>query len=241
MKLKLLFLFILLSLSLNAQLEFSLVEDTQEATLDLSDMWVKTQLNGHLVNNTSDSVEIKFEIIDVNAPSDWQFQLSVTLDGGFGFSWNVPTNIDSTLGLILPIPIIAGDSSAMNLSIQPRGVAGCGTYEIRISLASEPSNIVATGIYNYKINSPDCTTSSRELERDQIQISPNPTKDSFTIKENQSIHEVQIFNLVGKEMLRTSYQSGKVFKIIPFPNGCYLVRTLDKNGITINTSRLIKN
>ena len=230
MKQIILFILTLSLFSLNAQIEFSPEEDTKNATLDLTDNWTNTKLNLFLVNNTSNLVSLKWEVIDIDAPEEWDVQFSVSGDGGGSFAWGLTSNIDDGIGLDIPLPIVPNDSSLMELSIRPYGVAGCGTFEVHVSLTSDTSEIMAIGIYNYMINTtPDCITSINNLEKKQIVIFPNPTSDYFSITENSSVKSLDIYNIVGKQMVIEPFQNGNAINVSNFPNGLYLVRMLDED------------
>lgn len=230
-------------LNLNAQLEFSPVENTQEFNLDLSDAFVSGRIESFLLNQTASSVSLKWEVFEIDAPDEWEMQLTVADDGGGGFSWGVTSNFASTvLPNPIPLPIAIADSSKMNLAVRPKGVAGCGTYEIHISLVDDPEQIVAIGTYNFFINvNTDCITSTRDdFDDNPMVIYPNPTDNYFTISNNPKVRTVEVFNMVGTPMIRTPFQMEEEIDISSFPKGVYLIMMLDKNGKTLSTARLAK-
>jgi len=225
----------------NAQIIFSPEENTKEATLDLSDNYITTKLTPHLVNNTSDTVALRWEIFKIDAPAEWEFQLSINPDLVGSYNWGFYSNIETSIYLDVPHIINSNDSSSMKLSIRPRGVAGCGMFEIRVAHVADTSNIISIGFFEYKINtSPDCTTSTFDLEKEKIQVFPNPTMDYFTITENTVVEEIRIFNIMGKRMKAILFQNGKEINVASFPNGFYLIKMLDKNREVVKTTRLIK-
>ncbi|MFK7776271.1 MAG: hypothetical protein AB8F94_29385 [Saprospiraceae bacterium] len=206
MKQIILFFLTLAFYNLNAQIEFSPEENTKNDIVDLSDVFNNSFIESFLLNNTSTSVSLKWEIVKIVAPEEWEVQLSVSGDGGGAFSWGGTSNIDVNIGLDIPLPIASIDSSEMRLGLRPKGVAGCGTYEVRVSLTSDTSQVIAIGTYNFMINTPpDCITSDDNFGKAQILIFPNPTSDYFTITENQDIKSIQIFNIVGQQMALTSF------------------------------------
>ena len=226
--------------NLNAQVVFSPEENTKEVNLDLNDVWIHTQVQSYLLNNTSDTLSLRWEIFVIDAPQEWEFQFNVSDDGGGSFYWGLNSNIDDLSGVNIPLPIMPNDSSKMNLGVRPRGIAGCGTYEVRVTSVSDTSNILAVGTYHAKINTtPDCTTSISEIEKNQVKIFPNPATDYFTLTATDFVKEIQIFNSVGKRMKTVAFQNGQAINVSSFPNGLYLVRMLDKNGEVLKTTRLI--
>lgn len=243
MKTIILIILTLFFFGLNAQVEFSPEENTQEFNLDLSDAFDKGTIKSFLLNQNALSVSLKWELFKIDAPDEWETQLTVADDGGGGFTWGITSNFDSaTLPNPIPLPIVAADSSKMNLAVRPKGIAGCGTYEIHISLVDDPDQIIAIGTYNFLINvNADCITSIQDnFNSDPIVVYPNPTKDYFTISNHSMVKTVEIFNMVGIPMMRTPFQSGEEIDISIFPKGVYLINFLDKNGKTLSINRLVK-
>ena len=241
MKQILLLVFLLLSFNLTSQVYFSPEENLVIDTLNLSDEFATIQAESFLLNDTPDTVSLKWEIVKINGPEEWEVSLFVSGAGGGTFIFGATSNIDDDFGLNIPLPIPPEDVSYMFLTLRPNTIAGCGTYKIRVTPVSDTTNLLATGYYDYRINTtPDCTTSTFDPGKKNIEIFPNPATGYFTLTENDFVKEIQIFNIVGKRMKTVAFQNGQAIHVSSFPNGLYLVRMLDKNGEVLKTTRLTK-
>ncbi len=242
MKQILLSLFILISFGLNAQIQYSPAETTLDTIVELSDEFISAKILASLENNTNDPVSLRFEISSNDAPSQWEVQLCVNDDTGGCFSWGIASNINAGIGIDIPLNIVDNGSSIMDLALRPRGVLGCGSYDVTITTVDDPSTVLATGTYNFKINTdPNCeTVSTNDFDKAAIKIFPNPTNDYFTITDNNYVRDIEIFNIVGKRMKINSFQNGQAVNVTSYPNGLYLVRMLGKNGEILKTTRLTK-
>ncbi|MFK7776269.1 MAG: T9SS type A sorting domain-containing protein [Saprospiraceae bacterium] len=238
--------FLLSNLGLvKAQYEITPNDITLDTLVDLTDEYVSGKMHSDINNNTSSEVELRWEIVSIDAPVEWQPQLCVNNESGGCFSWDVLSNTAAALPNAIPLTIQANDHSIFDMGVRPRSVAGCGTYEIRVAPMDDQSNIVVIGTYTFKYNvDENCvpleSTSTNNFDKSLVKIFPNPTNDYFTITENAYVESIQIFNIVGKQMAATNFQSGDAINISSFPNGLYLVRMLDNDGDVLKTTRLTK-
>jgi len=242
MKQILLTLFIFINVGLNAQIEYSPADITLDTIIELSDEWISAKIYANLENNTTDPVSLRFNITSDDAPSQWEVQLCVNDDTGGCFSWGVASNVDASIGIDVPLNIVANGSSIMDLGLRPKGVLGCGSYNVTITTVDDLSTVLATGTYNFKINTdPNCeTVSISNFDKASIKIFPNPTIDYFTITDNNYVKDIEIFNIVGKRMKLNSFQNGQAINVASYPNGLYLVRMLGDDGEVLKTTRLTK-
>lgn len=243
---------LLLSFFLLANLGFVKAQDyditpnniTLDTLVDLSDLFTSGKMHSDIYNNTAQAAELRWEIVQTSGPSEWQPQLCVNNESGGCFSWDILSNTDSALPTPKPLMIAANDHSIFDIGVRPKGIAGCGTYEIRVAPFNDQTNVVVVGIYTFKYNvdaNCDALVSSTDIfDKSSVKIFPNPTTDYFTITDNPYVGSIQIFNIVGKQMAMTPYQNGDVVNVAGFPNGLYLVRMLDEEGGVLKTTRLTK-
>lgn len=74
----------------------------------------------------------------------------------------------------------------------------------------DPSTVV--------VSTTDCTMSINDYTFDSIILYPNPVKDSFTISNTENIMEYQVFDLLGKQNIKsTNYKTlqDEVLKLNP--------------------------
>ena len=78
------------------------------------------------------------------------------------------------------------------------------------------------------------------MNKKKINIYPNPSNGIFNI-ENDNITKIEIFDLVGKLILKQENEFGvSSFDLNQYPAGIYLIKILNKNNQS-NTIKLIKN
>lgn len=98
----------------------------------------------------------------------------------------------------------------------PFTTADCGT---------EPG----TQLLNDTFDSGGATLSNIEIEaQPEFAMYPNPTSEFININSNQVINKVEIFDLLGKQVLKTT--DTKQIKITQFPAGIFLVRAYFEEG-----------
>lgn len=71
-------------------------------------------------------------------------------------------------------------------------------------------------------------------------VYPNPTQDSWTIKSDQTIDSVLIYDIFGKQVMEITNDSNQAFiNATNLPNGIYLAKINTNNGAT--SVKLVKN
>ncbi|MEM6964203.1 MAG: T9SS type A sorting domain-containing protein [Bacteroidota bacterium] len=211
-----------------------------------NDAFVSGKIKTNIFNNTASESSLRWEIVSIDAPAEWRPQLCVNDESGGCFAWDVLFNvdIDDPSGINVPLVIAPNDNSIFELAVRPSSVAACGTYEIRVTTTDDLNTEVAKGTFTFRFNvDANCeaiTTSTENFNKASIKIFPNPTVDFFTITDNPFVREIQIFNIIGKQMSTVAFQNGNAINVSNFPNGLYLVRMLDKDGDVLKTTRLTK-
>lgn len=84
-------------------------------------------------------------------------------------------------------------------------------------------------------------SSSSDYTNPKISIFPNPASDFITIDDEENVvHRVTFFNVLGKEMASYDASSRKKFEMMDFQNGIYLVQLKDNQGQILRTIRVRK-
>ncbi|MFK7776270.1 MAG: T9SS type A sorting domain-containing protein [Saprospiraceae bacterium] len=241
------FLFLInLNLSKAQDFDFTPNNQTLDTVVDMTGQWFEFEagkIHSDIHNNTNTVSDLWWNIVQIDGPVEWKAQLCVNDESGSCFSWGVASNTDPSLPTIYPLIIPAGGESIFDIGVRPSGISGCGTYEVRITPMGDTTNVIATGIYNFRFNvDADCNSlvATENFDKSTAKIFPNPTSDYFTITDNPYVKSLEIFNIVGKQMSVASFQNGNTINVSNFPNGIYLVRMLDDDGDVLKTTRLIK-
>jgi hypothetical protein len=109
-----------------------------------------------------------------------------------------------------------------------------GDMDIDIVLTYQTTGV---GMYVTKIYKNDIATlSTAENTIKNVSIYPNPTSSTVTIKTNEIIENVIVYNLLGKEILRGKMETIDVSSL---SQGMYMLQIETQNGV-IGTKRIIK-
>jgi Secretion system C-terminal sorting domain len=132
--------------------------------------------------------------------------------------------------------LTAGEESRLDVHARPNGIAGTANIDL---IVSETNNSTNTGVAKYLFNT---STATKEVDKSNLRIAPNPVQDFFTIMdETEIVEEISIYNMIGRQMKNfKSVGSGQKINISDFPDGIYLIRLLSKNGNTLKTLRINK-
>ena len=109
-----------------------------------------------------------------------------------------------------------------------------------ISLSAQRTNCIDC-TYEYERN-PKASAESKEVNKTDLTIYPNPTIDFIGIKNTDSnkVARIAIYNLVGKKMKSFPVIEGKKYYIADLPEGLYLVQMIGTDTKVIRTQRMTK-
>jgi len=127
-----------------------------------------------------------------------------------------------------------GEEARLDIRIYPKGGEGKAAIDIKVTEVGNENNS-ATAHYNF--NHAPLTT---ESDKAALKVFPNPAKDYFTISDNDMVHSIVIYNILGKPLKTLRVANGLHYDITDLPEGLYLIRMLKANGSTLKTVRLNK-
>jgi hypothetical protein len=177
----------------------------------------------HLTNTGTTSMDIKWEVIENDAPTGW--------DLGFCDKENCYTLDGSSHTFTLP----AGDSSIMDLLVYPKNITGSATIRIAVYPAggSVADGVIITHIINIKPLGSIATSAVN------FTMYPNPVKDNLNINfTRKGNHHVEVYNILGNKILVKDVSNTDYLRI-PFTNyqrGRYIVMYRSENGKVITKS-----
>jgi Secretion system C-terminal sorting domain len=194
-----------------------------------------------VTNNTSDSISLKWEReVPSNCFASWQ---TLVCDNNQCYAPTTSTNFNPTVGINKPFILGPGETySNFLLHVQPAFDAGCCEVKIHFSTTQNPDEILATAVYDVRVNDPNCSLSSTDelATFDKIKVFPNPTTGQFTLNDNPFVKEIAVFNLFGQKVCHYQHMNGQSHNIENAPDGLYLVQMLNEDGETLKTVRLTK-
>ncbi len=73
----------------------------------------------------------------------------------------------------------------------------------------------------------------------EIQLYPNPTKNTIQLSLNEAIETIALYTAEG-QFIRASLRQGNTISLEQLPAGLYILKIIDKKGNTISTKKVVK-
>ena len=119
-------------------------------------------------------------------------------------------------------------------------IAGGGSASISDIVQFIISSNLGTVYYDNLYLHKNTVLSTDEFSLNNITVSPNPARDSWNVQTNQTITNVQVFDILGKEVINFTPNSLEfAINANNLNNGLYLAKLSSENGS--QTVKLIKN
>ena len=201
---------------------------------DLSDAWVEAIAHGELTNTSANELSVRWELNVVSAPEEWQF---LVCDKNNCYGVGTLTNWDPSNNIEEPVILPAGESGLLDLHIRPKQVAGTCEVQIKLSLTSDPTNVITTAVYNVTVSG---TSSTDEVTIQDLRIFPNPSSDYFALTSAKGVHKIMLYNVVGRVVRTFEVVEGKKYYIADLPDGMYLAGMIGNEGNVLRTMRISK-
>ncbi|MEC8033185.1 MAG: PHB depolymerase family esterase [Bacteroidota bacterium] len=163
--------------------------------------------------------------------------------------WAVNNNTDA-LPIITPIPDInTADGSSVEryswingdgcVSVEELKITGGGHdwpsplspfTNQDINATSEVWNFVSKYNMNGLIECDTISTSISSLTLPKVSLQPNPSNGTFTVHSTQSILQIEVYNLLGKQVASEVGQGRNLALSMVQPTGLYFVKVLHNEG-----------
>lgn len=230
------------AMSAVAQPSLSIYPDPLSFTLqaDLSDPFAEPIAHAYVINTSNQTIKLRWEIsvVGANCPSAWKFKVC---DDNQCYNSTVTTNVNLTPGSEPNVPVVLppGDTSLMDVHINPIGTAGCCAVEIHLSDITDFNNPVAIEKAGYDICvSPLSAVTAAEKSR--LRIYPNPTADYISLTKNDFVKQLWVTNILGRRIKSFTTSLNGKYDISELPDGIYLVSMIDAQYKIIKTVRVSK-
>jgi len=180
------------------------------------------------INNEGADTELYWRVEPSDDfPSNWTGQVcDINLCYGWGSYQSSPS-----------APNAIGEGETIKFSLKVRDIASepmNGSSYMILKLYDDPEFTNEVG----STSAPK--TSTNNIDVSNTVLFPNPTSDAFQIKNDASISQIKIYNIVGREILAINHTQGTAHDISDLRTGMYLVRLEDKNGKVVKAMRLSK-
>ena len=228
-----------LASGLFAQLEIEVIAEEQyNLQTDLTDEYSEPIAHSWVINKSTQTINLRWLLeVPSGCSSEWKYKVC---DKNQCYSATVTSNVVAGGQPNVPVELAPGDTTIIDLHINPRFVAGCCSPTIYFSEISDINNEVPLASATYEICISGISSVDEPSVLDALQAYPNPSTGHFSITENPLVKEVTVYNLFGKQLRSYQHVNGKQYDISGAPDGLYLVSMKDANGETLKTVRLTK-
>ncbi len=206
--------------------------------MDLSDIYAESISHALIKNNGTETVGLRWEQKTLSSPSiEWT---SAVCDNNKCYSFGGQSNNEIDGSPSDTLWIEADSTSLLDVHLRPTGIEGTGTIRVQVFNIDDiqGNNPLETAIFNFDITA--ATVSITEVEKNSIQVFPNPAQDYFQLANASSLEEITIYNIVGKPVKQFQVIDNKEYSVADLPMGMYLLQMRDKENDIVKTVRLVK-
>ncbi|MEP7267190.1 MAG: T9SS type A sorting domain-containing protein [Saprospiraceae bacterium] len=204
-----------------AQNVLELSPTTTSAVVKSTDMDIAAKAT--LKNTSKDTIIVRWSRKIDNITQGWS---SAVCDKNFCY---IPT-VDSMRLIMAP-----DEESNMDIHVYPMGISGAAKVTLTMEQLGKPETKI-TGSYFFNQSTP----LRNEIEKDAIQLYPNPTQDYFMITSPIVIGKIELYNITGEKAKVYYAYKNKRYYIDDIPSGIYMVRLINLQDEIIKTVILKK-
>lgn len=214
---------------------FSLLAFSSFSQLTISPVSLSASLNVnqekicsiYINNPTNDPVLYWWKVEKPNGfPQYWQTQ---TCDGVLCYLWNVDKNSKNKPDTVFP-----NEPRLVTIHIKPDSIEGQANICFKIYSDNQHQNEEGSTDCNDLITAG--TTSSDETYKKEAVIFPNPTTDVFSIKNDDEVTSVKVYDVMGRKMMDEKHYLGKSYDLSYRGKGLYKIVLTTKSNLLITNS-----
>jgi hypothetical protein len=188
--------------------------------------------HSYIVNTTNGNLSLKWVRERNDLSQGWE---SAICDNNNCYPATVSTNVVDGGNPNIPVELGPGDTSIIDVHIYPYGLTGSGEVEVCLYEVGS-SDVIGCMNYTVAIG----TSSTKEVDRENLQIYPNPTSDYFKLRSSEGVSTINLYNMLGRNIRTYQVGLGKNYYIGDLPAGMYLASIVGSKGEVIKTTRVIK-
>ncbi len=223
-----------------AQPSLSLYPEDLTFTLeaDMDDLWAEPVAHSFVVNTSNQTIALRWEIeiIGTDCPTVWKYKVC---DKNQCYNSNVTTNINYGGQPNVPVILAPGDSSIIDIHVNPSGIPGCCKARVTLSDVMDYDNPVDIMAPEYEF----CVTAISGISSVQKlspKVYPNPSADFITLTNDDAVKQLWVTNILGRRVKSFNTSVNGKYDISRLPSGIYLVSMVDANHKIIKTVRISK-
>ena len=150
-------------------------------------------LEAKMLNSSEITFGFDWEVVNINIPEEWQLSVS---DKYISYTKGVTSNE-------LSLELEKGEMDVpYNVHLYPNKKAGCGSWEVLITLESDSTIIIDTIQYEVTVNDDDCMLSGTQeiAHLSNLNVFPNPFSNVINLSADYAIKQITISDLQGKSV-----------------------------------------
>ncbi len=224
MKQTLLFIFTFLAISVQAQLSYG--------PDDLSYTGPNNEVGYNafkVINDTQETVNFFWTIERGDSPNPWEFSIC---DNNLCYAFGVETCPSSKVNILERSAVAEG----FKVQLKPNGASGVAEVVMKLYSEADPNVVYLEIPMMFNIG----TTSTIDINVEDITLYPNPTSDFFQIRNDDNVKHISLHSILGKRVFDMDHQTDKAYNISDLGRGIFMVRMYDKNGDVVKVLRLSK-
>ena len=162
-------------------------------------------------------------------PENWKSQIC---DLNLCYAWDAFASSNA-----LPNEFPIGESKVFTLKIKnnvDENLPISGTSYGILELYTDPDRT------DLAASTEPLVTSTTDRDLGDVVIYPNPTTESFQLKNDENIAKINVYNIVGRLVSTMNHSSGMVHDVTSLRTGMYLVRLENRDGDVVKSMRLSK-
>lgn len=138
----------------------------------------------------------------------------------------------STIKSPKTIELSPGTSGTLEVVMRPNHQAGQAQLELKLREVNTNKNAQTVKL-DFE--------AKKSIKEDNLnfKVYPNPTTDYFQI-DGDGIDKVVIYNIIGREVRSYKVTEGAKYPVSELPEGIYIIRLINSNGLPVKTMRLSK-
>ena len=136
--------------------------------------------------------------------------------------------------------IAANSTTTFTVHFYPNSVSGTSKMHMQLYSDKNFNNLIVETDPDANIIADKTLGVKSNTGSGDLKLFPNPADDYFTIKNDNGVSKVGIFNIVGKEIRSYRHSAGNSYDVSDLIRGVYIVRLMDAKSKTLKSIRLSK-
>lgn len=222
---------LLVAFSIASYISFGQIEvDASYLNIEGSEMTTDIEHHFDIINTTGEELNVFWELVESDDfPSEWDTNIC---DGNLCYTQWVRNCPEGSPNVFQP-----NQTQDWRLHVKPKGVIGTGQITLRIYVPQASGDSLSV---DHVFQIAAGTSSTVELDLAELLIYPNPATDYIQIRNDESIKQINVYNVVGKQLRSFNHTAGQSHGVQDLNKGIYLVRLMNTQGEVVKSMKLSK-